>query len=67
MARGKSLSEATGAEEIPAVLPIRFVADYNHVEPMVTTAYKAGMVVDDPAPDLRKAALAKKVAVEHGE
>ncbi len=49
--------------------PIRFIADYDHVEINVTTAYKAGMVIDEPPAAVRQRALAsgKAVAVRHGE
>lgn len=66
MGRRKTLSEATGAEEIPAVPPIRFVADYDHVEPLRTIAFKAGMILE-PEPTVRAAALASGKAVEHGD
>lgn len=47
-------------------LPIRFVADYDHVTLATTTAYKAGMILSPP-PKHRKAALKKGKAVVHGQ
>lgn len=45
--------------EAPESGPIRFSAGYNHVDGLVTTAYKAGMVVREPSAELREAAIAK--------
>lgn len=47
-------------------LPIRFTADYPHVEPDKTTVYLKGMVLLPP-PEHRAAALAKGRAVVDGE
>lgn len=44
--------------------PIRFVADHDHVTPGLTIAYKAGHVVEEPAPELRAEALRLRRAVE---
>lgn len=44
--------------------PIRFVADWDHVEPGRTIAYKAGMILS-PEPAIRAAALALRKAVVH--
>ena len=46
--------------------PIRFTADYNHIEGPRTTAYKKGMVKSVPGSH-RKAALAKGRAEEWTE
>jgi hypothetical protein len=68
MARRPSLSLAAQARASAKrdSLPIRFVADYDHVEPGKTTAYKKGMVLMPP-PEHRAAALAKGKAVVDGE
>lgn len=50
----------------PTTGPIRFTADYDHVEPLRTIAFKAGMILD-LEPGIRAAALASKKAVEHGD
>jgi hypothetical protein len=44
--------------------PIRFVADWDHVTPARTIAYKAGMILE-PEPEIRAAALAARKAVVH--
>ncbi len=68
MARRPTRSHAADAREAARreALPIRFVADYDHVTIPVTTSYKAGMVLLVP-PEHRKAALAKGKAVVHGD
>ena len=68
MARRPSRSQATAARQAARrdALPVRFIADYDHVTIATTTAYKAGMVLTPP-PEHRKAALAKGKAVVHGE
>lgn len=57
------------AAQAKADPPIRFLADYDHVEINVTTAYKAGMVIDEPPAAVREKALAmgKAVAAPYGE
>lgn len=49
--------------------PIRFVEDFEFVEIMQTTEFKAGRVLDDPPLALRLAALGsgKAVVVKRGE
>ena len=49
-------------KKTPTGGPIRFTADYNHVEGLTTTAYKAGMVREVPGSH-RKAAIEKGRAV----
>jgi len=68
MARRPTRSLAAKAREAARreALPIRFTADYDHVTIPVTTAYKAGMVLQVP-PDHRKAALTKRKAVVDGD
>lgn len=64
MARKPSRSQAAAARKAARIetMPIRFVADYDHVTPNVTTSYKTGMVLQAPK-DVREAALAKGKAV----
>lgn len=59
-------ARAAQAEADP---PIRFIADYDHVDGHITTAYKAGMVIDEPRAAVRQKALAlgKAVAAPYGE
>lgn len=55
------------AAQAKAEPPIRFVADYDHVEPNVTTAYKAGMVLAEPPAAVRARAIAAGKAVPDGK
>lgn len=68
MARRPNRAQVAAAKKAAArdSLPIRFTSDYNHVEPLKTTAYKAGMVLTPPA-EHRRAALAKGRAVVDGD
>lgn len=50
----------------PDPRPVRFVADYNHTEGGLTTAYKEGMV-KTVLSSHRRAALGKGRAVEVGD
>lgn len=66
MARpSRSQAAAARRAAADALKPIRFIADYNHVTPAVTTAYKAGMIILPP-PDHRAGALAAGKAVIYG-
>lgn len=66
MARSPSRRQVARARAAQAKAdpPIRFVADYDHVEINVTTAYKTGMTIDDPPAAVRQKALAAGKAVE---
>lgn len=62
----RSLVDAARKAAARDSLPIRFTADYDHVTPAATTAYKAGTVLLPP-PEHRAAALAAGKAVVDGE
>ena len=65
MARRPRRSHVTAARRGTA--PIRFIADYDHVEVTRTTTYKAGTVLIDVPMDVRRGALATGKAVLDGE
>ncbi len=64
--RRADAAKARAAQAI-AEPPIRFIADYDHVEPHVTIAYKAGMVLTDPPAAVRERAMAAGKAVADGK
>lgn len=68
MARRPTRAQAAAAKKaaVRDSMPIRFTADYNHVEVMKTTAYKEGMVLTPP-PEHRRAALSMGRAVVDGD
>lgn len=66
MARRPRRSHAAAARK-SSTAPLRFVADYDHVETMTTTTYRAGMVLIDVPMAVRRGALATGKAVLDGE